>query len=207
MTLQNQSNNNQQTRDELSSEPDVQPIYKIKAEKVIIEFGPEKTFTKTLGNSWIVGSSTNGLVGTNTSTEGGGQQVVGASGRVSTTQRVTNVGNSMRERFNFTTFEDTGVTTADWADTVGLLKMTNTEIAQSESVALNTGTITQATMTVTFDAGVIGDLTLQLAADGSTFETVTNGTLHSFTATGTDLKFKITASGTVDLSLVQIDYE
>lgn len=207
MSLQKTGINNQQTRDELSSEPNIQPIYKIKSETVKVEEGATKTTTISLGDSWIVGSATNAIVGTNTGTEGGGQQVVGASGRVTTVKSISSPGKRFPERFNTTTFEDTGVTTADWADTTGSLIMTNTEIAQSLSVAFADGTITTANMIVTLSAGVIGDLTIQLSADGgSNFENVTNGTTHSFTNTGTDLKFKLTATGNVTVDSVIINY-
>ena len=48
-----------------------------------------------------------------------------------------------------------------------------------------------------------------MAADGSTFESVTPGTAHTFSTTGTDLRFKITenAASTGEISQVTItDY-
>lgn len=205
MTLQTQSTNNQRTRDELSSEPDIQPIYKIKTEKIIVVEGPRKDITNTLGNSWIVGSTTNSIVGTNTGTQGGGQQVVGASGRVETTVNVTNSNKVAYEFFNFTTFRD-ATTTGDWAVTLGELNLTSGEFALSESVAFNDGTITNATMIVVVKSGSLSDLSLELTADGSTLESVSNGVPYSFSTTGTDLRFKITATGTVTVSQVKINY-
>ena len=85
--------------------------------------------------------------------------------------------------------------------------MTNTEIAQSNSIALANGTITKATITVEVSSGDITDLAFTLTADGgSNFESVTHGVQHTFTNTGTDLRFKITASGSVTLTLVKIIY-
>jgi len=52
-----------------------------------------------IGHSWIVGSSTNGIVGTNTDTADGQQQVVGGAGRVVTHLFITNGNNTYRKRF------------------------------------------------------------------------------------------------------------
>ena len=74
--------------------------------------GPHKINTVIEGNAWIVGSSTNGIVGTNTGTEGGGQQVVGGSGRVTTVVRVVSANNKFHEFFTTTQLIDTTNTTA-----------------------------------------------------------------------------------------------
>lgn len=207
MAIQNLATDVQQTRDELTSEPDIQPIYKIKTESIKVET-TEKVYTEVIGESWIVGSSTNGLVGTNTGTQGGGQQVVGGSGRTETLRRVQSPNNVFNERFQYSTFEDTDTTTADWNDgSSGLLEMTNTEIGQSLSIAYGIGTVYTATMRCEFSSGDSGDVTCYLSADGgSNFEEVTLDTEHTFTNTGTDLRFKIVASDTVDVSLVRISY-
>ena len=78
---------------------------------------------------------------------------------------------------------------------------------RSEGVAVNDGTITTATMTVTLSAGVIGDLTLELSADGGgNDEGATNGVAHAFTNTGTELQWQLTAAGNVTITLVEITY-
>ena len=58
-------------------------------------------------------------------------------------------------------------------------------IAQSKSIDFNNGTITRAKLTVTFTGN--GDANFFMAADGTNFENVTIGTLHTFSTTGTDL--------------------
>jgi len=100
-------------RDQLGKNPDVLPLLNADYyEYVTLEEGPALAKEKTLGNAWIVGSSTNGIVGTNTGTEGGGQQVVGGSGRTETVIRVVNNNNRFVEVFAFDEMIDTTNTTA-----------------------------------------------------------------------------------------------
>jgi len=100
-------------RDQLGKNPDVLPLLNADYyEYVTLEEGPALAKEKTLGNAWIVGSSTNGIVGTNTGTEGGGQQVVGGSGRVTTVVRVVSANNKFHEFFTTTQLIDTTNTTA-----------------------------------------------------------------------------------------------
>lgn len=205
MVLEDIGTNNQKVRDELSSEPDLQPIYKIKSEVIKLEEGPTKVSHSAIGASWIVGSSTNGLVGTNVTTQSAGQQVVGEADRITATFSVTNPNNTYRERFNFDTFNDSGVTTADWGSSV--LDMTAAEVAQSTSIAYNTGTLTSAMIIVRLSAGSVSDLAIQLSADGgSHWETFTNGVSQAFVNSGTDLRFKLTASGNVTITAIRVAY-
>lgn len=196
----------QNTSDNLNPADSTMPLLKKSGEILRIREKTSYVMTSTLGHSWIVGSSTNGLVGTNVGTQDGQQQVVGGAGRVESRTSVVNPNNTYNETFDFTTFEDTGVTTADWADTPGSLIMTAGEIAQSTAVAYGGNTITYATITITVSAGSVSDLTITLTANGSSFEASTNATIHNFTTTGTDLRFKITSAGNVTVSDVQIQY-
>ena len=175
----------------ISSEPTVQPIVKVKYETLIIEEGSIQVTQEVIGNSWIVGSATNGLVGTNTGTQGGGQQVVGGSGRTATIVSVESPNNLFVERFIFTNFNDTGNTSGDWGS--GSLVMGSGETATSLSVYKGSVSVVNATLTLdnTTNVGV-----LQLSANGgSNWENVTNATNHSFTYIGSDLRFRLGASG------------
>lgn len=147
--------------------------------------------------SFILGNPYYGILGTSQ---------LGSQISSPVTLFVVNPNHIFKEYFRSTTFKDTGVTTADWAVVSGELSFNAAEIAQSTAVAYNDGTIVTATITITLSAGVIGDLTLQLCADGSTFETVTNATSYNFTATGTSLKFKITSAGNVTITGISISY-
>lgn len=176
------------------------------SEDIIIEEQSTKISTKTLGNAWIVGSSTNGLVGTNTGTVGGGQQVVGGSGRVTTLQRVVNPLNTFREHFRDTIFKDDGaVNTADWDTTNYRIAMSSdtqhivvyNTIATSSEIFYNQETIIRAKLDCTETKWDGGDQILYyLSADGGgTWEEVTRGKEHSFAVTGQDLRFKIVFVG------------
>lgn len=172
------------------------PVFQRIEEEVLMEENTTIIKHNTYADSFILGSASNGILGTN---------ILGDGNRVLTVVAIVNTNNVFRERFRDTTFED-GNTTADWADVVGTLVMTSGEVAVSESCALNDGTKISATITIELSSGSLSDITIQLSSDGTNFETVTEGTLHSFTDTGTDLKFKLTASGNVTVTLVKIAY-
>lgn len=185
-------------KDQLGRSQDTAIQIKRFTDSIIIEDNTIEISTHTIGSSFIWNHSTNGVWGTSS---------WGEVGRVLTLQVVASPNKIYREHFRDDNFEDTGVTTADWSDTEGFLKFTAAEIAQSSSVAYNHGTVVAATITTTIDAGLVANLAFQLTADGgANWESVTHATEHSFTNTGTDLRFKITASGTVDVTLVRIDY-
>lgn len=76
--------------------------------------------------------------------------------------------------------------------------------ATSLSVALNHGTITQATLTATLTGNTP---TFYMTADGgSNWEIVISGVLHIFTNTGVDLRWKVEGSGTT-ITNIKIEYE
>ena len=170
---------------------------------VVAKSGRTRVRSDTIGNSWICGSSTNGIVGVNTATQGGSQQVVGGSSRVVAVQSVSNYSDLFRERFNFTTFIDSVNTTATVNVATEDCDLTTGEILQSLSCQKGE-TITKATLT----SDSTTNLTFQMSANaGINWETVTSGTEHTFTNTGTDLRYKCTASGNATISLLTISYE
>jgi len=172
-----------------------------KTETLIVESNTVHIKKRSLGNAWICGSATNGLVGTNTATEGGGQQVVGGSGRVDVLQAVVNPNKVYREHLRDTFYrDDDEPNTANWDTTNFRIAMSSSSnhatvyntVAQSGSIAYDDGTITVATFTVDETKWNPNDqIILRLCADGSTWETVINGIEHSFVVTGTDLKWMI----------------
>jgi len=192
------------TRDQLGRHEDKGFFIKQSDEVLVVEEGPTLLYIESIGHSFILGSTTNGILGTNTGTEDGQQQVLGEAGRVISGTQVISPNNRAVERFTTTNFEDTGSTTADWADTEGTCVFTSGEIAQSLTFAADGTTWLKATLTID-DAT---NLTLQMSADGgSNWENVTNGTEHVFTNTGTDLRFKLTASGNATITSLIILYE
>ncbi|KKM14915.1 hypothetical protein LCGC14_1701290, partial [marine sediment metagenome] len=110
--------------------------------------------------------------------------------------------NSYTEDFIDDDFEDTNGTATGW--TSGSVDFTSGQIALSKSIDFNNGTITAATLDST---EVSGSFTYEMAADGSTFESVTPGTAHTFSVTGTDLRFRITenVASTGEISQVTIN--
>ena len=153
--------------------------------------GRTRTRTSTIGDSWKVGSSTNGLVGTNTATQGGGQQVVGSSGRTTTTVGVENPSDLFRERFNFSTYIDLGNSTGNLDATNEKYEFDSGEILTSLSAYLGGRTISKATLTS--DNTI--NLGFEMTADNTNWETVTSGTEHTFTNTGSDLRYRVTHTG------------
>ena len=188
-------------KDQLGRPEDKNINIKRKTETLVVESNTVHINKKSLGNSWIVGSATNGLVGTNTATEGGGQQVVGASGRVDVLQRVVNPNKIYREHLRDTFYrDDSAGNTADWDTTNFRIAMSDSSnhatvyntIATSGSVAYADGTITKATFSVDETKWNPNDqIILRACADGSSWEDVTNGTEHSFEVTGTDGRWMI----------------
>lgn len=96
-------------------------------------------------------------------------------------------------------------TNATWT-TTGSVSFTSGQIAESSSIDFNNGTITQVELT---SVEVSGSFTYEVTADGTNYETVTSGVLHSFTSTGTDLRWRATenAAGSGEISNIQLtDY-
>ncbi len=194
-------------RDQLGNDPD--ETFFLDAdydESVGVEGGPAIVQGNTYGNSWIVGSSTNGIVGVNTGTEGGGQQVVGASGRVLTTVRIVNPNNVFHEHFRDTDFKDTDEpNTADWNTTLFRIAMHTSDdhnqayntISTFKSIFLNVQTIIRATLNATETRWNPNDkIAYFLSSDGgSNWEEVTVGIEHVFINQGQDLRIKVVFFG------------
>jgi len=209
MGLTNLGGNLQQTRDSVSSEPDEQSVYIVSAINIGIEVGPTKITTAGGGSAFIIGHPTNGVLGTALGMNG--KQVIiglGGLGGGSAIQQVINPNSRFVERFNFDTFIDTSNTTCEYGG--GSASLTNTEILQSEVMAFKSGTdIDKALFRVSSDYPSRLTLQLQtLTGNGSAnpWESFTNGTLKTFTTTGEQMKYKITASGTATINKILIDY-
>lgn len=169
-------------------------------EKIFLEENSTRVWKKTLGESWIVGSSINGIVGTNTGTQSGNQQVVGGSGRVTTISSVVNPNNIYREHFRDTTFKGYP-RTANWDVTNFRLAMHTSSnhakayntIMESASIALNDGTVSKATFTAVEKKWNSNDqIKYYLSANGgNNWEEISLGVEHIFTYRGSDLRFRV----------------
>lgn len=201
------SSQNQVTRDNMSSESAIQPIIIPWTERVGVAFDPIRSTSKTIGNSWIVGSSTNGIVGTNTGTQGGGQQVVGGDGQVETVERVINISNVARQYFNNTNFKDTVNTTATW-DGSGSVTFTAGQVAQSLTIYKDAANVDSVTISVSEESGTFK---YEISADGGTnWEEVTPSVTETLAVgtSGNDLRFRITEdnSSTGEINEIFISY-
>lgn len=199
-----QGQQNQVTRDSMSSEPTTQPIIKVKTDNLKVEEGSHESTSKTLGNAWIVGSSTNGIVGTNVGTQGGGQQVVGGtSSRTSRVERVVNNNNNHIERFNFDNHEGSSTTATGWGG--GTVSFTTGQVAESSAIYIDHGVCSSAVIVSV--EGDVTDLTYKLGTNGVDFTTAVVGTRLSFTGTESALYWQATASDTATLTAIRISYQ
>ena len=103
------------------------------------------------------------------------------------------------ETFVDTDFEDSAGT-ATWGS--GSVSFTSGQVAQSSEIDLRHGIITKALLNSTEASG---SFTYEMTADGTNFETVTPGTLHNFTNTGTDLRWRATENAASTGEITQIE--
>jgi len=153
----------QQVQDNINPTSDVVPILKRGSDTIVLEEGPTIVKTQDIGNSFIIGHSTNGVLGDTTG--GGGEQIIlGDDSGVEVFKSVSSPNNTFREHFRFTDFEDSSGT-ATWDTTTNFrINFTSGQVGLFKSVYLDsndTGTIT-------------GEVSLD---GGGEWHTVTNGTL------------------------------
>ncbi|MFW6173736.1 MAG: hypothetical protein ACOC5T_08330 [Elusimicrobiota bacterium] len=107
------------------------------------------------------------------------------------------------ENFIDEDFKNSTNTTASWS-TTGSVTFTSGQIAESLSVDYNNGTINSAKLTSTEESG---SFTYEMTADGTNWESVTSGTEHTFSNTGTDLRWRATEnnSSTGEINDIKIE--
>lgn len=143
-------------------------------------YSQQQTQTITGTNLWVLGNPDYGKLGTACY----GDTDMGAA----TNNFIQQFNNTYTEYFYDTDFKD-AATTATWT-TVSTCTFAAGQIAKSTSIDYNNGTITAATMTVTITSGTYN---LEMTANGGTnWESCTNGVAHTFSNTGTDLRWRIT---------------
>lgn len=205
MASGNKANKVSTMRQQISSEPNIQPVVKVKVENLYLEQGSTSISKRTLGNAWIVGSSTNGIVGPNTNTQNGSQQVVGGAGRLDILQFVLNPDDKYIERFQNTLFFDSASSTGSWSS--GSASLTTGQTIRSKIIAKSSKTIFRATLNTNNSSS---DLTYYMKVEGrvpnSGWEEVTPGVEHTFGIPGTELFWRVDSTGTQSINLVQIKY-
>lgn len=142
------------------------------------------------GNVFIFGHPTYGIIGTSII----GDLAAEATGFVQQYQ------NSYTETFADIDFDNTGATTATGWGT-GTLSFTNGQIGQSLSVDYNNSTITSVKLTASSSTNLL----FYVCANGSTWELTTSGATHAFAVTGSDLRWKATASGNASLTSLKLE--
>jgi len=194
----------QDTKDNIGASDTTRNILFLRnKETVFLEENSTIIKTNTIGHSFVLGHSVNGVLGSPALGVDGIQVALGDQNRTLTLVRVVNPDNKFREHFRDVTFKDTDETnTADWNITLFRLAMTTATdqgtiyntIATSKTVFTNDDEIV-ITATVSADetkAFANDQILYFLSADGGvTYEAVTIGIEHQFINTGTDLRFKI----------------
>ncbi|MCH7561597.1 MAG: hypothetical protein IIC67_09595 [Thaumarchaeota archaeon] len=151
---------------------------------LIIQPRYRRIFTETVGgtNLFILGNTTYGLLGTGKL----GDTDLGAE----IDSFIQQFENSYTEDFIDTDFFDDPNSTGDWLTGV----ITSGQTLRSLSIDFDNSTISVATATFT-ESGA-GTPTFYLSADGgSNWEIVTSGVAHTFSNTGTSLKWRIDSAG------------
>lgn len=146
------------------------------------------------GSNFILGHASQGLLGSD---------VLGRQADASTNHFIQQFENLYTEDFIDSDFEDTDNSDCTWDDD-GSITFTSGQIAQSLSIDFNNSTITSAKLTST---EVSGDFDYEMTADGTNWESVTSGIAHTFTNTGTDLRWRVTEnnSSTGEISQIKIE--
>jgi hypothetical protein len=122
MALQNVGQANQGVRDELGSEPSIQPIYVVKTENIKTELSATQVGTTHIGHAFTVGHPVNGIIGTANGLDG--QQITIGTGGLGTREviRVVSPNNRFIDRFYFDTYISTGSSTTTIDTTNGKVK-------------------------------------------------------------------------------------
>jgi len=191
-------------RDQLGNQPDVTTfgVWEY-TETFRIYPLPDVIGGANLGNAWIVGSPLNGIVGTNTDTAGGGQQVVGDGGRTTTLLRVVCPNDIFYDFIRDTVLWDTTNSTATINTSTHAITFTDGQIAY---VKLHNNSNTVYNATVEKVGNVTGTLVYALSADDKAhWQTATLNTPLTFTNTGTVLWLKITSTGASTLAVDSAD--
>ena len=205
MVIEQLAASGQDTRDNIGAKDSTRDIILDRNnEKILGEENSTIIEGLSLGNSWIVGSASNSIVGANLNTENGQQQVVGSSGRVVTLVRIINPNNTFREHFRDTAFKSD--TTTDWNTTLFRLAMTTATskkkggvtIATSNRIWFDAKIATRAVFNADETLWGNDDIKYYLSADDGnegSWEEVQLGTEHIFTTQGNKLKFRVVFSG------------
>jgi len=180
-------------RDQLGRPDDSGIEIKPKEDIVILEEGPSQVFQPDASLNLLLSDGSRGLLNTN--------KLGPADYTNSDLKTVSNPFNIHHEHFRTTDFKNAVTTTANWDITNHKVTFAGGGTVRSTQIHKGTAIISQAR----FSATLVGTPTLYLSTDGTNWELVTSGTLHTFTKTGTEIYWRADGSGANELSEVQID--
>jgi len=195
----------QVTRDNLAGRKNVRTVVKVNRSDTEIDELPLRVKFQNIGHAFILGHTVNGVLGTPQLGVDGQQIVLGTVGLGSLDlARVVNNENTFRDYYRDTTFFDTTNTSATISTATFRVDFVSGETLQSEiiftdgSKELVQGTFLTYGGTSTLSTSTA--LNLFLSPDsGSNWESVSLGTAHTFTNTGTALMFKVEAVATASI--------
>ena len=139
---------NQSTKDNLGTPDDTKNtiLVAILPEYCHIEEGPTLLYRNTIGSSFVLGKSTNAILGTT--------ELGMASDYVSDIrERVVNPKNTFHEHFRFTTFNDSGVTTGTFDTTDYNVQLDKNELFQTQEIFMNEQSIYYVTPYISLNGG------------------------------------------------------
>lgn len=192
-------------RDQLGKNPETFPVLNANYDETVeVSEGPVIATNVQIGNSWIVGSSSNGIVGPNTNTFAGGQQVVGPSENYERYVEVANYNNTFIEEFDFPITSNTDLTTAtSWGD--GTIDFTTGQVATSNPLYFGRDVAKKITLRLVNGTGT-GNLSFEVSTDGTIWESITLGSSVTFTNNERAFYWRATASDTATLSRLLFVY-
>lgn len=182
----------QVTRDNLAGRRNVTTVVKVNRSDAVLDELPLRIQTQKIGNAFILGHTVNGVLGTANGVNGS-QITLGTAGYGALdTVAVVNHQNTFREYFRGLTFFDSANTSATINASNYQVDFSPNESLRSEIIFTDGGKeLVEATFITTGGTSTItsGSLSYYLSPDdGSNWETVSLGTAHRFTNTGTALR-------------------
>ena len=164
------------------------PIFKIQ-DKEEINLKDRALIAKTrlvhtgTDSCFVLGHPVHGLLGATAGTQPVlGDSNAGAYGTV----RIVHPNNIYREWFYDDEFYNSVDGTGTWDTTNHRATLDTSSTVTSNQFFMNSATVTTAVLTATY----VGTATFDITADGTNWETVTNGTSHTFASVGTTPKWR-----------------
>jgi len=160
-------NSHRETRDNLGNQDENKNLILLGPYKETIgtELGPTQITISNIGDAFILGHVTNGILGTS---------MLGATNYGSpTVVRVVNPNNIFHEHFRFSDFNDTTVTTASFSTTYFNVSFDLDEIFQTKSIFYNVESVQYVTIYVNLTGS---KTTITVDNGGGQLVTLTEGT-------------------------------